>query len=85
MYFGNMVELADSDDIFDNPVHPYTKMLLSAIPSMDSKKEVSIEIFDETYSIENKERSKDTICGDELQPEKAPMKEVEPNHFVAPF
>lgn len=85
MYFGNMVELADSDDIFDNPVHPYTKMLLSAIPSMDAKKEVSIEIFDPTYSIENTERSKDTICGDELQTEKEAMDEVEPNHFVAKF
>ncbi len=85
MYFGNMVELADSDDIFDNPVHPYTKMLLSAIPSMDVKKEVSIEIFDSTYSIENADRSKDTICGDELQKELEPMREVEPNHFVANF
>lgn len=85
MYFGNMVELADSDDIFDNPVHPYTKMLLSAIPSMDTRKEVSIEIFDSTYSIENSDRSKDTICGDELQKDLEPMKEVEPNHFVANF
>lgn len=85
MYFGNLVELADSDDIFDNPVHPYTKMLLSAIPSMDAKKEVSIEIFDPTYSIENSERSKDTICGDELQKDLEPMREVEPNHFVANF
>lgn len=85
MYFGNMVELAESDDIFDNPVHPYTKMLLSAIPSMDVKKEVSIEIFDATYSIENADRSKNTICGDELQKDLEPMREVEPNHFVANF
>lgn len=85
MYFGNMVELAESDDIFDNPVHPYTKMLLSAIPSMDVKKEVSIEIFDATYSIENADRSKNTICGDELQKDLEPMREVEPNHFVASF
>lgn len=85
MYFGNMVELADGDDIFDNPVHPYTRMLLSAIPSMDMKKEVSIEIFDPTYSIENVDRSKGTICGDELQKDLEPMREVEPNHFVAKF
>ncbi|MBS4761862.1 ATP-binding cassette domain-containing protein [Carnobacteriaceae bacterium zg-ZUI252] len=85
MYFGNMVELADSDDIFDNPVHPYTKMLLSAIPLMDTRKEVAIEIFDPTYSIENADRSKDTICGDELQKDLEPMREIEPNHFVANF
>ncbi len=32
MYFGNMVELADSDELFRHPLHPYTKSLLSAIP-----------------------------------------------------
>lgn len=32
MYFGNMVELASSDELFRHPLHPYTKSLLSAIP-----------------------------------------------------
>lgn len=32
MYFGNMVELATSDELFKHPLHPYTKSLLSAIP-----------------------------------------------------
>ena len=35
MYFGKMVELADSDELFNNPLHPYTKSLLSAIPLPD--------------------------------------------------
>ncbi len=35
MYFGKMVELADSDELFKNPMHPYTKSLLSAIPLPD--------------------------------------------------
>ena len=35
MYFGKMVELADSDELFKNPLHPYTKSLLSAIPLPD--------------------------------------------------
>lgn len=35
MYFGNIVELADSDELYKNPIHPYTKSLLSAIPLPD--------------------------------------------------
>jgi oligopeptide transport system ATP-binding protein len=35
MYFGKMVELADSEELFKNPLHPYTKSLLSAIPLPD--------------------------------------------------
>lgn len=32
MYLGNMMEYGDTDEIFDNPLHPYTKALFSAIP-----------------------------------------------------
>jgi len=35
MYLGSMVELADSETLFDDPVHPYTQALLSAIPIPD--------------------------------------------------
>ena len=35
MYYGKLVEMADSDDLFKNPMHPYTKALLSAIPEPD--------------------------------------------------
>lgn len=35
MYLGNLVEYADKDDIFANPLHPYTKALFSAIPIPD--------------------------------------------------
>jgi ABC-type oligopeptide transport system ATPase subunit len=32
MYYGKIVELASSDELFKNPLHPYTRSLLSAIP-----------------------------------------------------
>ena len=71
MYFGKLVELATSDELFKNPLHPYTKSLLSAIPLPDpryEKKRVRITynpIVEHDYSVE--------------QPS---MREVSPGHFV---
>jgi oligopeptide transport system ATP-binding protein len=46
MYLGNMVELAECDELFDNPIHPYTKALLNAVPipdpSLEAKREHKI-------------------------------------------
>jgi oligopeptide transport system ATP-binding protein len=35
MYLGRIVELADCDELFDNPMHPYTRALLAAVPVPD--------------------------------------------------
>jgi oligopeptide transport system ATP-binding protein len=37
MYLGKMVELADADEIYNRPLHPYSKSLLSAVPIPDPK------------------------------------------------
>jgi oligopeptide transport system ATP-binding protein len=39
MYYGNLVELADADELFLNPLHPYTRSLLSAVPQPDPRYE----------------------------------------------
>ena len=71
MYFGKMVELADSDELFKNPLHPYTKSLLSAIPLPDpvyEKQRTRIiynPILEHDYSVD------------------APtFREIAPGHFV---
>ena len=38
MYLGHMVELAEADELNDNPIHPYTVSLLSAVPVPDPEK-----------------------------------------------
>jgi len=43
MYLGKMVELADCDELFDNPIHPYTKALLNAVPIPDPTLEAKRE------------------------------------------
>ena len=47
MYLGNLVELADGDELFENPMHPYTRLLLNAvpIPDPDIEKERAHEII----------------------------------------
>lgn len=40
MYLGRIVELADTEEVFNNPLHPYTKALMESIPKIDAKKQL---------------------------------------------
>jgi len=44
MYLGRIVELADCDELYDNPMHPYTRALLSAVPVPDPEVEQGRDI-----------------------------------------
>ena len=71
MYFGNMVELATSDELFAHPLHPYTKSLLSAIPQPDPQSEKKRQRI--TYN---------AIAEHDYSVDKPSMREIVPGHFV---
>lgn len=43
MFAGRIMELAETKRLFDNPIHPYTRLLLSVLPSLDPYQEISCE------------------------------------------
>ena len=53
MYLGRLVELSRCKDLFEHPLHPYTRALLSAIPSVDGKAGPVIELNGELPSLIN--------------------------------
>ena len=71
MYFGKMVELADADELFRHPIHPYTRSLLSAIPLPDPKTE------------KTRQRIKyNPLDSHDYSVDKPSFREVLPGHFV---
>ena len=71
MYFGKVVELADADELFANPCHPYTKSLLSAIPFPDPHYEKQRKRIIYTPELDH-----------DYTQEGPSLREVAPNHFV---
>lgn len=90
MYLGQCVEYAKTGDLFKNPLHPYTKGLLDAvpIPSLTGKK-LSTEVMkgELTSPIEPKPgcrfANRCPYATDECRGKDILLKEVEPGHFVA--
>ncbi len=91
MYLGKVVEKAPTDAIFDNPVHPYTKALLSAIPvpSLENRRQRILLKGELTSPINPpvacRFANRCPYATDECRQQEPQLREVEPNHFVACF
>lgn len=91
MYLGYLVELADSEELFNNPVHPYTKALLSAIPIPEpeiekNRKRIMLEgTLPSPINLGNecKFASRCPYCTERCKSAQPPLKEIKPGHFVA--
>ena len=71
MYFGHIVELATSDELFKHPLHPYTKSLLSAIP-----------LPDPNYEKKRKRITYNPLSAHDYTKEGPVMREILPGHFI---
>ncbi|QDK70586.1 ABC transporter ATP-binding protein [Lactococcus protaetiae] len=69
MHWGKILEIGTSDQVYNHPIHPYTKSLLSSIPAPDpiSERDRTPLIYDPTTELDGQERE---------------MREIEPGHFV---
>ena len=69
MHWGKMLEIGTSDDVYNHPIHPYTKSLLTAIPEPDPESERNRihEEYDPSVELDGQPRE---------------MREITPGHFV---
>ncbi|AIF68477.1 peptide ABC transporter ATP-binding protein [Palaeococcus pacificus DY20341] len=93
MYLGKLVEIGPSDEIFENPLHPYTQLLLSAIPVPDP--ELAAELKAKRQKIEGEPPSpinppkgcrfnpRCPFAKEICRKEEPPLVEAEKDHYVA--
>ncbi len=88
MYLGSMMELADKNEIYSNPQHPYTRALIGAIPLPDPSKRTELQVIQgEIPSNVNipsgcKFNPRCPFAKDICKTTEPETKEVKPNHFV---
>ncbi len=92
MYLGQSVEIAPSDELFENPLHPYTRALLAAIPEPDiSKRDIEFQLIKGEVSSPINVKpgcrfaKRCDLCKDDCKQSDPPLIEVSPGHFVSCF
>jgi len=88
MYAGKIVELGPADEVFFNPLHPYTKLLLSSIPHPDPNRKIEVTIEGEPPNPASpppgcRFHPRCPMAMEVCRREEPEMVEVEDNHFVA--
>jgi len=89
MYLGNIIELGNSDEIFEYPLHPYTNVLLKAIPTTDeeSKKELQVIEGDIPSPVNPppgcKFHTRCEFAKDICKSDEPEWREMRPEHWVA--
>lgn len=88
MYLGKIVELADKDQLYGNTLHPYTKALISAAPSIDGKKHERIILTGDVPNPSNppagcKFHTRCPHAMKQCKYDEPQLREIEKDHFVA--
>jgi len=91
MYLGHIVEVADRNELYENPLHPYTRALLSAVPIPDPIVEAERERIILTGDVPSPMNpppgcvfhTRCPVMIDECQEEMPELREVQPGHWVA--
>ena len=71
MYFGNIVEMTTSEELFEHPLHPYTRSLLSAIPYPDPH-----------YEKQRKRVEYNPVRAHDYSVDKPSLREIRPGHWI---
>lgn len=88
LYLGNLMEIADADKLYSNPLHPYTKMLISSIPVPDPRVKTLDQIVTDT-GVQSRTISgcrfhnRCPWCEERCKMETPHLRQVEPGHMVA--
>jgi len=89
MYFGQIVELAETDELINNPKHHYTNLLLSSIPGFENPQPLAVGAdVDFSYSAAEppsgcRFHTRCPMAQESCSSTEPPLRELTPGHFVA--